>query len=260
MAQCVYCGKTQDLNTSLTITLEDDKKVSVSICDEHAEEATIKSAREAYQAKQDQINAVLEQAKALGLNISETGGGLTVATAPPPSEPAPQAEGTPTQPVAKQPVVPDLEGDDVVPTTKLDANKGMQSVGGRVQGTSVSSHASLNTSDLQSKLPEEVLQGKAKMAIVEGREGQPIAIPQKRVDGTGTTRITINKGGGDRDLQERFKRMAVSSQSSDDNTAGPDFRQGYQESQRDCPFCRGVGEVNDKECPKCKGAGFISIY
>ena len=61
--QCVYCESSENLNTSLQVKLEDGSRVSVDICDEHAEEATIKSAREAYLAKQDKIKEVLEQAK-----------------------------------------------------------------------------------------------------------------------------------------------------------------------------------------------------
>lgn len=262
MAQCVFCSKPDNLNTSMTITLEDGQKVSVDICDEHAEEATIKSARAAYQGKQAQIEEVLAQAKALGLNIGQTTGGLTVVES---ATPDPVPDSMTVQAIEKPaaaPAAPLLEQDDpdVVPTSKIDGRAGMQSVGGNVSGTAVPSHNSHSMNDLGDKLPAGTTEGHAKMVMAEGRGGQPIMIPKKRVDGTGTTRINISQNETDAQLQERFKRMGQTSQSSHDNQAGPDFRAGYQDTTRDCPFCRGEMEVNGKECPKCKGTGIISVY
>lgn len=253
---CVFCSKTTTLNTSMTITLADGNKVSVDVCDEHAEEATIKSCREAYEAKQSQIEELLAKAKELGLNISQISSGLTIV-----KQPVSEVQNPTIQAIDKKPKTPTLDttADDVVPTSKID-RRPIQSVGGTVGGTSVPSLASHATNDLSDKLPAEVSEGYAKMAVMEGREGQPLVIPQKRVDGTGTTRIIIRKTEDDRTLQERFKRVAKESQSSYDNAAGPDFRSGYQDTTRDCPFCRGEMEINGKECPKCKGTGLISVY
>jgi len=70
MSTCVYCGASENLNTTLQITLDGGERTTVVICDEHAEDATIKSARIAYTNRQKQIDEFLAQAKLLGLNIS----------------------------------------------------------------------------------------------------------------------------------------------------------------------------------------------
>lgn len=249
--QCIFCDSVDNLNTSLTIAV-DDGKVVVRICDAHAEDATVKSAREAYLERRKAIDALLAQAKALGLQIAEQPSGLVIAT-----KPQPQTPVKPQQPIVEE-QIPD--GENVVPTNKLDRLR-FQSVGGSVgNGISVSSHSSLDASSLTDKLPEGALEGFAELAVVEGRGGQPLAIPQRRVDKTGVTRITINKST-DAALQDRFKKMA--NDTMGDRT--PDFaRSGYQHTQRQCPLCKGACVVKqakkDIMCPKCNGAGVISTY
>lgn len=261
MSQCVFCDATTNLNTQLNVTLDDGTKVSVLICDTHAEDATVKTARAAYVVKQDKIKAVIEQAKALGLNITgmEQQGRILVPTMAP--KPAPVVEQhTPAAPVAAT-----LEGDQVIATEILDSRRGMQSIGGATDFGHVAGHASHDFTGLQSKLPEEARKGKAKMTVVEAREGMPIAIPETRVDGTGTTRIRVVKKEDDGKLQQRFKRMAKDSIEKDKT---PDFaRAGYQNTQAECPICRGLctikqnvgGTVKDVTCPKCGGMGSISL-
>jgi hypothetical protein len=250
---CVFCSSTNNLNTTFQITLDDGVKVTVKICDEHAEDATVKSAKAAYMNREKQISAFLEQAKALGLNISlNNSNNLAVATAP-------------SRQVVSQPVVNEvftdavLEGDDVVDTAVL--NRSMRSVGGNTEFGMMESHSSLNMSDFTDKLDPNLLRGKAKITMAEGRQGMPIAIPEKRVDGTGTTRVKITQKMNDSKLQDAFKRMA-------DNTmrdSGPDFaHSGYKNSTSTCTFCRGDCVIkNGREtvmCPKCNGSGIISSY
>ena len=70
---CVYCGGSDNLNTTFTITI-DEEKIKVFICDEHAEDASVKTAKEAYLKKQKDIDSFLAQAKALGLNVTINNG------------------------------------------------------------------------------------------------------------------------------------------------------------------------------------------
>src|SRR5208283_5164588 len=65
---CIFCGKPENLNTSMTIQV-DEGKVKVDICDDCAEEATLKKAREAYQKKMEAIKDILAQARALGFEL-----------------------------------------------------------------------------------------------------------------------------------------------------------------------------------------------
>jgi len=270
MSQCIYCGSSKNLNTSLTITLDNGSKHTVDICDEHAEDASVKTAKAAFLEKQDKIKQLLEQAKALGLNVSETSGGLLIAETTTPEstsrwggiERSPDADLIPEaveQQVPKPQPAIEME-DGFVSTEFVDRQRNITSVGGNTISGSVQSYSSYDTSDVRAKLPENALKGKVKMGIVEGREGQPLALPQQRVDGTGTTRINISKAEDDRKLQERFKKMAQSSMQDQ----APDFaRSGYQNSTATCPICRGDGAVkmgkNMQSCPKCSGSGIISI-
>jgi len=225
----------------MTIKLEDGSKITVHICDEHAEDATIKTARAAHLGKQQQIDAVLAQAKELGLELKLT-------LEPEDKEIKAKIKNK------KNLKVPGMEGDDVVSTSQIDSSNGMVSVGGNAGGYAVDSHSSHDVNSLSDQLPAEVTTGKAKMTMAEGRGGQPIAIPQKRVDGTGTTRINIINTGGDRALQDRFKNMS-------DEAGSKGSKDGYQ-GMSDCPICKGDCVVMNKNeestCPKCKGSGFIS--
>jgi ssDNA-binding Zn-finger/Zn-ribbon topoisomerase 1 len=259
MAQCVFCDTTTNLNTSLTITLDDGKKVAVQICDTHAEDATVKIARAAYLEKQNKAEGLIAQLKAMGYSIKEQGS-LIVPTLP--------AVPTPAPPTDQQvePVTGDGLDGEVIATEILDSRRGMQSIGGSTNHGHVAVHASHDFNGLKDKLPIEARKGRAKMTVFEAREGMPIVIPEIRKDGTGTTRIKITKKEDDIRLQGRFKKMAKDTIERDRT---PDFaRQGYRNTQSDCPICRGAcvikqsvgGKMQDVDCPKCNGSGVISTY
>lgn len=252
--QCVYCDQTQNLNTSFTITLNDGTKVTVDICDTHAEDATIKSARDAYELKQSKIKEVLDMAAKLGLNISESGGGIAIAQQQ--AKPAKQAPQRQMQQIEQL----DPNDPDVISSDRVDQARGVVSVGGSTELGAVESHSSISTSSLHDKLPDDVRKGMVKMALVEGREGQPLAIPKKRVDGTGTTVYNVVKKENDQTLQSRFKKMAQASISD----RPPDFKSGYSDTTVTCTMCYGECKVKTGKgtvlCPKCNGIGILSIY
>lgn len=253
---CVYCNCHDNLNTELTITLDDGNKVTVQICDNHSEDATVKTARVAYQNKQAEIEAVLAQAKALGLNITQSSGGLTIAQAAHSEKPK-QSGNLQNRQIEVQPKNDQkLEDQDFVSTDLLDSRSGIVSVGGSVNNLNVESMGSHDMNKLSDKLGPDARKGFAKLEMVEGRGGQPIAIPKFRKDGTGTTNISVIKTN-DGKLQESFKRMANDSM----NDRVPNFaRAGYSNTTRNCTFCSGDGEVQNKTCPKCNGTGIISVY
>lgn len=249
--QCIYCSSTTNLSTKLTISLENGSKATVDICDTHAEEATVKTAREAYLKKQAMIDEVIKQAQALGINIGQpTNSGLVVAQQVKAPTPEPQTNSI-------DEFWAQDDGEGWLPTSKVDAisNKGMRSIGGNTEFGSVMSYSSYAVSGEMDKLPEKTRDGKVKVEIFEGRAGVPLAVPSKRVDGTGTTHIKIVKSENDETLQRRFKGLANSSMQDKQ----PDFRHGYDDSTRQCPFCNGAGLVKGKGCPKCGGAGIISL-
>jgi hypothetical protein len=257
MSNCVYCGVTENLNTAFHITLDDGEKVKVEICDTHADDATVKTAKVAFLDKKKQIDAFLEQAKALGLNISiNNNSKLSVVTDNTAANPLPSSQQYHNRHDFRSDF---LEGDDVVETDMLD-RQALKSVGGSTDFGMVSSYSSISMNSLTDKLDSDVLKGKARMVMVEGREGVPIAIPGQRVDGTGTTRIRINKKEDDLKLQARFKRMAEDSIAGKVNFA----RDGYQGATSTCSFCKGEcfirNGVETITCPKCNGSGIISTY
>lgn len=246
MSNCIFCNTSDNLNTQFTITVDDGKKVVVHICDEHAETATVKTAKDAYVDKDRKIQELLAQAKALGLDLTQNPSGLVIAQKPQqPVKAAPQQQAT---------EVVDTQG--MIDTSIVDRknNRPMRSVG----GSQAESHLSYNTAHLigEDKLPEEALKGVARVENVVGRDGQIIAIPTERHDGLGSTHIRIRQGETDATLQRRFKNMADRSR----NDMAPDFSNGYADSLRPCPMCRGAMKINGKICQKCNGVGEISLY
>lgn len=279
MAQCVFCEATTNLNTQIGIKLDDGRKVTCDICDTHADDATPKTVKAAYLEKQGKADALIAQLKAMGYDVakmeeSKSGSGLVIPVMAP--KPAPAARSGPPDVIPEE----DLSGDDVVDTTILDSKsgKGMVSAGGAANyaggSVSVAGHASLDAASIAANnLPQDqratlhqARKGKAKLTVVEGRAGQPLIIPEKRVDGFGTTRLKITKKEDDGKLQGRFKKMA---KDSVENDRVPNFaREGYQNTQTDCPICRGScvivqpvrGVRQEVSCPKCNGSGVISTY
>lgn len=244
MNSCIMCGSDQNLNTKLTIVI-DNQNIIVALCDLHAEETTVKMAREKYQERLGKINELVEQAKRLGLDASSLLG-----------KPTPQADRQPEHRQNNAAVSSAASENDEsqeegwISTDRYDTidNRGFTSTGG--QG--VQSYSSYRVAGQEDVLDGNVRQGKVKMGIIEGREGSPVPVPVVRVDGTGTTKIRIIKTD-DQALQKRFKRMASSPEQ-------PDFRHGYSDSTRTCPICHGDCSINGKDCPKCQGTGLISVY
>lgn len=244
---CVYCGSCEDLNTVMTIVINDGDKVSVHICDLHAEEATVKTARIAYLDKQSKIEEVLKQARSLGLNISINDSGFSIASASTPVKVQPVQ-----QPILNEAAVQEPDDDFIQVNTVFDRPI---TVAGADQS------AGYTASGFTDRLDENLVKGKGKITVAEGRDGSPIAFLSSRVDGTGTTRIVIKNQDDDQKLQNRFKKLAEASI----RDKAPDFvHAGYQDSMVSCSFCRGESTVKKGQeiimCPKCNGSGMISKY
>lgn len=258
--QCIYCSSTSNLNTKLTISIENRPKVTVDICDVHADDATVKTAREAYLKRQEMIDEVLKQAEALGISVSQSeGSGLIIARS---NSSDSQQRNKPNSSYDSQPNNTDEfwaqeDGKDWIPTAKVDAidSKGVRPIGGNTEHGAISAHSSYTVSGEKDILPSHVRNGKVKVDVFEGRSGAPVAIPTKRIDGTGTTHIQIVNTENDQKLQQRFKNLASNSMQD----RHPGFKSGYDASTRSCPFCQGTGIIKNKNCPKCEGLGTISL-
>lgn len=259
---CVFCSRQDSLDAKMTVTLEDGSKAEVSICSDHADDATIRSVKAAYEAKKKQIDDVMKQMEALGIKVAtERPAGIVVARSTEKSvDPRMVAEAV--QPPEKE--IVEEPGTKIVSTTLLDRDT--RSFAGAASGSGLSmSVASYNSYQVTSNgakdgsnLDPSVRMGQAKIAVVEGRDGVALQLPVERRDGTGTTKLTIKSSYGDRDLQDRFKRIADESR----HDRGPDFRNHYDvDESRPCPVCRGRGVTQHRgrgiECPKCQGSGII---
>lgn len=242
--------------------MDDGEKVTVYVCDQHAEDITVKQAKAAYGAKKNKIQELMEYAKSLGLEISLRESGLAVVDNDS-SKPA-IIENKIEKPILKEVKKPTEETTTNDPNKRIISTKALDSKNFNNVNVSApgvpSGMPAYNTSSLSEKLSDDLLDGTAEIVVTEGRTGQPLVIPQKRVDKTGTTIINIRKSENDNSLQNRFKKMADSSMRDE----MPDLvRGGYRDTTRKCPVCNGSCVVKMKEavpCPKCGGSGLISVY
>jgi hypothetical protein len=247
LTKCIFCNKSDNLNTQMNITI-DDQQIAVSICDEHAEEATVKTVKQAYLEKKSKIEEFLAQAQLLGIDISTNKSGLVLVESPKPSIALEPKQTTPVvdQAIRDVSTLLDLKDPSVVPTSKIK-DRDFTSKGVTLGGEKVESYSRMNVTELEDQLPDEALQGYVKMELTEGRQGQPLAIPSLRVDKTGVTSITINKTITDEQLRRRTRLDGGYDQ--------------YDELPR-CSLCRGSGTLKNKgllqTCNKCKGSGYIS--
>jgi hypothetical protein len=256
----------------MTITLDDGQKIKVYICDAHAEDATIKSAKAAYatfkaqkDAENDEAEKLIARLKELGHTVS-SGPGFVIASAPEAPKKAEKAASSAA--TAPKPEVI-LEGEDVVPTSFVDS-KVMQTRGGSVSApglsASVSAHSSINPVHHamigDQGLDPSKLHGKVRLVQSHDITGNPIAVPNLRVDQLGTTLITIDNSETDAKLQRRFKNMASATMNSG---YIPNFAGGHDGATRDCTLCQAKGTISRKKgtievCPQCKGAARVPIF
>ncbi len=252
---CVFCESVNDLNTSMTVTLEDGSKASVDICDAHAEDATAKTIRSAFMARQTKIKEFLEQAEKYGLVMSQNVSGLVVANQPAARQPVVQEQAERQRVIVQTDLEPLPEG--MVPAGSVNKRLNRMVTSGKsFDGFSAEGSASHNLDDIESKIGGDG--GMIKIDVVEGRDGAPLAIQSIKRDNTGTTHVHVVKTS-DAEIQKRFKMMAEMSKSGQGWQQIPDFRNGYD--LRDCPLCRGKCQVRSRGetimCPKCEGRGAI---
>lgn len=259
---CVYCGSMDNLNTTLSITI-DDVKHTVYVCDTHAEDASIKTAKIELVKRLADIEELKMKARALGLDITglsptPTAGGLIIPQTPQQMRAQAVQQVPQTQQVVQSP--PQHEQADhgvvaegAVRSRLFDAKykELVPSVVAASSGIQPPQRAhNINIKEVDRSL----LEGVVVPDVVNGRCGMPVVIPALRKDGMGTTTIkTVTMTT--QDMDNRFKDIAL--RSRDDNDASVQaYREiGYQTMI--CPLCRGSGVVRNRgreeTCPKCKG-------
>ncbi len=255
MKKCIYCGSDKDLVAELTLTLDDKSRATVDVCQEHADDATIKTAKAKYMERQNQIDELMAKAKELGMTLAPqaTAGGLVLMQ----SAPRQQAQrDTDQQAMRRQAIIED-ESDMV----DFDDGKlrPMSSASGTAGSYAVEGHRSIDMKPIMEKLGNDVFHGRVRREVVEKASGMPVMIETKKVNGLGTTRIRVVPST-DNDLQRRFKDVANRSKS---DYGWDSMRHLGKEgvSVTDCPLCKSdcVVRSGGKEivCPKCKGKGIM---
>lgn len=245
---CVICGASDNLNTDMTIVV-DDKKIKIKVCDVHADDITPKAAREAYTAKKAEIDAILAAAAKYGLKL-QTPGTSKLAIL----QQEPSASATPQKTAVIH--TKELDGDNVIPTSVIDSKiQSIKGVSGVIGNHRVEGQNAHNLQNVANQLPVGATEGKVKMALVEGRSGQLMAIPSVRQDKLGTTVISVSKSVTDADIQRRLRRQQSLGDSA--HCYGPD---GYD--IHNCTMCGGATTIINKgeriPCPKCNGAGLLN--
>lgn len=268
---CIYCNTdgvpcSEVLETSLTLQL-DGEKIVVKVCDAHAEEASVKTAKTAYLAKKVEFDKFLEQAKALGITIPDPAAKIAVAVgperpqrrqqeAPQQDRQAPRNETDPT-------LLDEAHGfydEDKIdrrafsPQITADTRLSSHGVGGLQQA-----HDLGKTKGLLVEAGIQMGNARVRMAEASGRGGAPIPIPSTKIDGTGVTHVKVSQTMDPHKFDNRFKSMAAASKEDKVH-----FAKGYETDGGTfpCPMCRGSGEAVNRGqaciCPKCQGCGLVS--
>lgn len=270
---CVMCGSSENLNTSMTINV-DNKQITVKICDTDAETATPKVVKDHYLAKKSEIEEIIAKAQALGLDINLPDDPDSIAVArfrdhseksEPATIPGPvlgqEMPPDPMQPNLDSAIAAAVEGSEkegVLSTRTVDSvvQRVQSAAGGE---TGAESHAAYVPGAGEDKLDPTLLEGKVRMEGAQGRGGQPIAVPAVRVDQTGTTTVRVKQDVDDNILQQRFKELAHST-GADGANKHSFAKAGYD--VHNCPICKGDGMVKQRgkldTCPKCKGSGLLN--
>lgn len=261
--KCIICDGDTDLNTSMELTVEEER-YTIYLCDEHAEETTPKQAKDALARKKAQLEEVIKQAEALGLKVELPSAGKKIALVQDPRAETPATPAPAAQPEAQ-------EGDPKKPkVVKMPKFEGVSGVA-QGEGTSVNvaKHASI---DVDQAVNESLSANKDKVVtdakpeeyeaeaqvLTTPTRGQ-IVIKKKSVGNTGTTEVKVRDSGGDRELQDRFKRMAEESKGMDtEQWKAKSWYEGHETVT--CTFCRGTGmsRIGGQPCPKCEGSGLLS--
>lgn len=254
MSSCIYCGANDNVEAQLTVTLDDGKKVTVDVCKDHAEDATIRSAKQKYMERQSEIDTLMARAKSLGLELQigpTTASGLVMVTSKPPVQQE-RIRGAASNSV----ITDDMIDADIVERRE----RVVVSAAGVAGNHSVEGHQSIDMGDIKDQIGSEVLRGKVKMEMIERQNGSTVALPTKKVNGLGTTQIRVVQTT-DQEMQRRFKTIAERSKSPH---GWDQMRHLGKEGVEivNCPICRGEGVAknNGQEitCPKCKGKGMLN--
>jgi hypothetical protein len=279
---CIVCGASQNLDTMLTVALENEK-YTVAVCEEHAEDITPKKAKELVGQKVQQLNEALALIGEFGLQVNKSSGGIAVAEKPQEQKPIQEDSDTvavvETEQEEEKPKIEkkvQFSKDGKTELTKRARKKRAQhlSLGGAVSGATNANIEKHQGFDLDSSVSGEIAHSLEKGTIKEAVKPEsqiveeqavttksrgPLIVPKKVSHNIGgETTIEIVNTGGDENLQRRFKEFAQHTKES--NNPHGYARGGYDTIE--CTLCKGNLRVKNKgvmiQCPKCKGTGVLN--
>lgn len=250
----------------------DADRVTVSICDEHADSASPKTAKEAYLKIKDEFEKLKSIAAAFGCDLVQhqtAPNKLAIATQQPLVKPAIANEVPAAQRDLPPGQVPGpLSGRLATPTPPPADGQYLDSQAAadilrRHQGNIRVSAEAKAMAYLQQEAPidqstlaesaGDALRGKTKLAKFRGRIGTELVLPTKIINGLGITNIAVVNHMSSSDYERRFKDMAKDSIA--DNLDR--YKDGYHTVT--CPACDGKCMVSDRGvdmvCPRCSGSG-----
>lgn len=276
---CVFCDSTDDLNTVMTMSVE-DKDYKVAIGDSCEDDALPKKIKEAlkvkieeHQKKQDdkksRLEKLREEAKELGFELVPIGSKIAV--------PVKTVSAAPPRDLAGAPTIEQNGSKFVVQrnTRNVSSDKGMSQEQARTalevaQQRGVNSFPSTEAgqaSEHGSHLLPESVQTKnggtfrpeniSKVnQTVPGRCGIPTTIPEKLISTGGETEIKIINTGGDNLIQRRMRALNEAAMRSEGSGMPSAMNADRMNA---CPSCDGVGKVKNKLCIRCRGIGFMGV-
>ena len=249
---CIFSGSSENLNTSMSIKLDDGKMVEVWISDDYVDQATPKAVKEAYLKSQQELIKLTEAAAKFGMKlvpIDQAVGNVSVQSQQPninqhvQSHPMRSSQPQQGDVVVQAPSVKAPSPNqhkkirDFNPTIKIE---------GGLAGELGSNEA------YQMQLDENAI---VEAEIVQVRGGVQAPIPKTTQDKNGTLDIAVVKGAGDQGIQRIFKDAVNASQNKEFC-----FREGYTVKFVTCPMCRGSKVmIGGGRCKKCNGMGEIEV-
>jgi hypothetical protein len=285
-SKCIRCGSTTSLNTILPVTIE-NVKYEVALCDEHAEDTTIKQVKECVIQRLKEIDELLKKANELGIELGDKK--LIIIESPKEPEASPQMppqepETTPsTSPQTSHKIVKKAPAPKTTiqykknnPQPKPISSSMVRGVHGVAQGKVAAANLERRESLSTSSVVEGAIRNAKKrnlidedkevslptirskeQQVVEGRGRKPMVIPKTIKYSDGVTNIHVVNTGGDKTIQDRFRDLAQDSMQGD----RPRFcygADGYDVIP--CNACDGTGtaKVGTGPCPKCQGVGFLN--
>jgi hypothetical protein len=247
--KCLVCSTTEKLNTTMKVKV-DEVEHEIAVCDEHAEDMTMKIAKELIKKKIEEYENFKKMASEFGVEIKEQKSGVLVASRPDqpaPTMPADVAVKLP--PGSSGPPQPGQRVIKAIPKHNINISGSLPGINPSSMAQTVAETARARgriKGDVTVPVIEEV-----ELQTVPGRQGLPMTLQKKVTDSSGTTEVRIVETSNE-ELTKRSKVLENQARQGDPNAHL--FIRGYD--LKDCNLCRGSGKTtNGQVCPKCKGKG-----